>query len=325
MDKKKQVRKPELQFYRPPSSRANVHKVKDSDSIPDNSTFTICSSLPLSSERNSLNSETVHHDLNKNRSLILKRNVSSSLKEEPIKLNVSVGKKPVLKISNEIPVNLLKSPQNVKIVPKNVGNFTENSMEPVDTNLSNRKLISVEFNKLDNEFQKKNFLKCFNEIFLKLNSSVHKNVDHLEFETLKHRTKLLNMCETLLLCDLKLSRKNNILTRMWHTCFYIFIKSYQNKSSRVTSGDACYKSKLMSIINDGLMFFEYLYEKLSTQYKFSYQTLIDCYKQYDYNHILYTNLQEYKYFVKIIFIYLGDLARYKEESKSNTDFQLSKT
>lgn len=147
--------------------------------------------------------------------------------------------------------------------------------------------------------------------------------DYTELQIGAVRAKLINSCERMLLADLSASRRHNVLTRLWQLAYYSFISGYRSEIGDCeTKPEYC--CLLLAIIDDGIRDFESLLDKLYEKYQFCFADLIDRFKHYDLDRKRFQHLQECAYFVKIIFIYLGDLARYFEMAQKSPDYNLSK-
>ncbi|KAI2802482.1 Smg-6, nonsense mediated mRNA decay factor [Blomia tropicalis] len=144
------------------------------------------------------------------------------------------------------------------------------------------------------------------------------------------REKVIHSYEEIILNDMNMARINDTLPSLWQICFYEFIDHYRQnlrvEFERNTRWDDKRTIDLLNqIIDDGEMFFESLANKVKTDYNVTYYTLVERRKHYDLNRSLYALLQEITYCMKIIYIYLGDLSRYRQTIQTKPNFEQAKS
>lgn len=136
------------------------------------------------------------------------------------------------------------------------------------------------------------------------------------------RTFLQNALQRLLMSDLKYCQADNIEHHFWKILYYNFIELLR-KFTQMSPED---KPKIVGLINviieEGNTFFENLVQLLEKTYKFNVEDYIND------NHVLppkglgYVGLALIS--VQKIYVFLGDLARYKEQVNETNNYAKSK-
>lgn len=123
--------------------------------------------------------------------------------------------------------------------------------------------------------------------------------------------------------DLKFCQSDNVEHHFWKILYYNFIEALRKSLPQVAPED---KEKVIALINtvieEGNNYFESLVQVLEKMYKFSTDAYIND------NHLVppkglgYTGLALIS--VQKLFIFLGDLARYKEQVNETNNYAKSK-
>ncbi|XP_075969615.1 smg6 nonsense mediated mRNA decay factor isoform X2 [Anticarsia gemmatalis] len=137
------------------------------------------------------------------------------------------------------------------------------------------------------------------------------------------RTFLQNALQRLLMSDLKYCQADNIEHHFWKILYYNFIEVLRKSFTQIAPED---KPKIVALINviieEGNSFFENLVQMLEKTYKFNVDDYIND------NHVLppkgmgYVGLALIS--VQKIYVFLGDLARYKEQVNETNNYAKSK-
>ncbi|CAH0720855.1 unnamed protein product, partial [Brenthis ino] len=137
------------------------------------------------------------------------------------------------------------------------------------------------------------------------------------------RKFLQGALQRLLLSDLKYCQADNIEHQFWKILYYHFIENLRKSVSQVTPEEKPEVVKLINtIIDEGNIFFENLVHMLEKTYKFNTEDYIND------NHMLppkglgYVGLALIS--VQKLYVFLGDLARYKEQVNESNNFAKSK-
>lgn len=123
--------------------------------------------------------------------------------------------------------------------------------------------------------------------------------------------------------DLKYCQAENIEHHFWKILYYSFIEILRKSFSQVSPEDKPKIVKLINvIIDEGNLFFENLVQMLEKAYKFNTDDYIND------NHMLppkglgYVGLALIS--VQKLYVFLGDLARYKEQVNETNNYAKSK-
>ncbi|XP_049867626.1 telomerase-binding protein EST1A isoform X2 [Pectinophora gossypiella] len=137
------------------------------------------------------------------------------------------------------------------------------------------------------------------------------------------RKSLQNALQRLLMSDLKYCQADNIEHHFWKILYYNFIEILRKSFTQVSPED---KPKIVKLINviieEGNTFFESLVQMLERTYKFNTDDYIND------NHALppkglgYVGLALIS--VQKLYVFLGDLARYKEQVNETSNYAKSK-
>ncbi|KAJ2952733.1 hypothetical protein O0L34_g7085 [Tuta absoluta] len=137
------------------------------------------------------------------------------------------------------------------------------------------------------------------------------------------RKSLQNALQRLLMSDLKYCQADNIEHHFWKILYYNFIEILRKSFSQISPED---KPKIVKLINviieEGNMFFENLVQMLEKTYKFNTEDYIND------NHMMppkglgYVGLALIS--VQKLYVFLGDLARYKEQVNETNNYSKSK-
>lgn len=126
-----------------------------------------------------------------------------------------------------------------------------------------------------------------------------------------------------MLSDLKYCQSDNIEQQFWKILYYHFIESLRKSIPQASVDEKVVIVKLINtIIEEGTNFFENLVQMLENTYKFSTDDYIND------NHVLppkglgYVGLALVS--VQKLYIFLGDLSRYKEQVNETNNYAKSK-
>lgn len=142
-------------------------------------------------------------------------------------------------------------------------------------------------------------------------------LNHLQPKLAYFRHRLMSHLESIFFLNFDYECNEN-LSLVWNQCFYSFINFYrlQIKSDVTTVGvekNAFHHLNL--ILREGVVFFQSLLQKIFQKFNCSIQTLIKKRKNEENDSISYC--------VAKILVYLGDLERYCEANKDQSNFTLS--
>ncbi|KAJ8725669.1 hypothetical protein PYW08_003852 [Mythimna loreyi] len=142
-------------------------------------------------------------------------------------------------------------------------------------------------------------------------------------DVVETRSSLQKALHRLLMSDLKYCQADNIEHHFWKILYYNFIEPLRKSFSQITPEDKPEIVKLINvIIEEGNSFFENLVQMLEKTYKFNVDDYIND------NHVLppkglgYVGLALIS--VQKIYVFLGDLARYKEQVNETNNYAKSK-
>ncbi|XP_041977684.1 uncharacterized protein LOC121732012 [Aricia agestis] len=137
------------------------------------------------------------------------------------------------------------------------------------------------------------------------------------------RKFLQSALEILLLSDLKFCQSDNIEQQFWKILYYHFIETLRKSIPQATPEEKAITVKLINtIIEEGTIFFENLVQLLEKTYKFNTDDFIND------NHVLppkglgYVGLALIS--VQKLYVFLGDLSRYKEQVNETNNYGKSK-
>ena len=137
------------------------------------------------------------------------------------------------------------------------------------------------------------------------------------------RASLQKALHRLLMADLKYCQADNIEHHFWKILYYNFIEPLRKSFTQISPEDKPEIVKLINvIIEEGNAFFENLVQMLEKTYKFNVDDYIND------NHVLppkglgYVGLALIS--VQKIYVFLGDLARYKEQVNETNNYAKSK-
>ncbi|XP_039746843.1 uncharacterized protein LOC120624394 isoform X1 [Pararge aegeria] len=142
-------------------------------------------------------------------------------------------------------------------------------------------------------------------------------------DVIETRIFLQSALQRLLMSDLKYCQADNIEHQFWKILYYHFIECLRKSVSQVTPEEKPEVVKLINvIIEEGNIFFENLVQMLEKTYKFNTDDYIND------NHVLppkglgYVGLALIS--VQKLYVFLGDLARYKEQVNETNNYAKSK-
>ncbi|XP_052757427.1 uncharacterized protein LOC113517389 isoform X2 [Galleria mellonella] len=137
------------------------------------------------------------------------------------------------------------------------------------------------------------------------------------------RKFLQNALQQLLMSDLKYCQSDNIEHHFWKILYYNFIEVLRKSFPQISPDDKPEIVKLINvIIEEGNVFFENLVQMLEKTYKFNIEEYIND------NHVLppkglgYVGLALIS--VQKLYVFLGDLARYREQVNETNNYAKSK-
>ncbi|XP_038215820.1 uncharacterized protein LOC119835197 isoform X2 [Zerene cesonia] len=137
------------------------------------------------------------------------------------------------------------------------------------------------------------------------------------------RKFLQSALQRLLMSDLKFCQADNIEQQFWKILYYHFIETLRKSITQVTPEQKVEIVKLINtIIDEGVVFFENLIQMLEKTYKFNTEDYLNE------NHALppkglgYVGLAMVS--VQKLYVFLGDLARYKEQVNETNNYAKSK-
>lgn len=132
----------------------------------------------------------------------------------------------------------------------------------------------------------------------------------------------------LLLQDLKFSQTENVEQHIWKLTFYNVIELLRKGQSEDISAELkeLHKKTLLAVIEDGIKFFENLLTVLQESYTFSIEELTGTsapmLSQMPNKFSPFTNLAIIS--AQKVCLFMGDLARYKEQANDTTNFNKAK-
>ncbi|XP_059482127.1 telomerase-binding protein EST1A isoform X2 [Neocloeon triangulifer] len=143
------------------------------------------------------------------------------------------------------------------------------------------------------------------------------------------RQFLLNSLMMLLLQDLRFSQMENIEIHIWKLAFYQVIELLRKGQAEAEGNQELkelHKKTLLAVIEDGIKFFDNLLTTLQDTYKFSVEELTGegapMLTQQPNQYPPITNLAIIS--AQKVCLYMGDLARYKEQANDTSNFNKAK-
>ncbi|KAG6458805.1 hypothetical protein O3G_MSEX011065 [Manduca sexta] len=137
------------------------------------------------------------------------------------------------------------------------------------------------------------------------------------------RTFLQNALQRLLMSDLKYCQADNIEHQFWKILYYNFIEILRKSFPQLSAED---KPKIINLINiiieEGNTFFENLVQMLEKAYKFNVDDYLNDSHALPPKGLGYVGLALIS--VQKLYVYLGDLARYKEQVNETNNYAKSK-
>lgn len=186
-----------------------------------------------------------------------------------------------------------------------------------DTRIPN--LVEIPKKKL-----KPNVEKNLNEA-LSAESDLHKYMtqnavfDQSKVEQSRFRIQL--RYEHVILSDLRCCAELNIEQRLWKAAFYQFIEHYRRQMEDFAELETA-KTSLLKLVDEATLFFENLIVKMQDTYNFNIDKLLE--HEYDREAQNYELLKLASISAQKIYLYLGDLARYKELEMRSSNFGKSR-
>jgi len=144
--------------------------------------------------------------------------------------------------------------------------------------------------------------------------------DQQKVEQIRYRIQL--RYEHIILTDLRVCAELNIEQRLWKSAFYQFIEHYRRLVEQNSEQQSEMKTAFHKIIDEASLFFENLLVKMQETYNFGIEKLLA--HEYDRETENYDSLKLAAISAQKIYLYLGDLSRYKECEIRNSNFVKSK-
>lgn len=142
----------------------------------------------------------------------------------------------------------------------------------------------------------------------KLESS---SIDQLRF-------KIQLRYEYIILSHPRFCADNNVEQMLWKAAFYQFIEFYRREMEENSLVLEEAKTALLKVVDEASLFFENLMVKLQETYDFNIDKFIE--HEYDPQYIKYDVMKLVAISAQKIYLYLGDLARYKEQACRTSNF-----
>ncbi|XP_047510080.1 uncharacterized protein LOC125052988 isoform X2 [Pieris napi] len=137
------------------------------------------------------------------------------------------------------------------------------------------------------------------------------------------RMFLQNALQRLLMSDLKFCQADNIEQQFWKILYYHFIETLRKSISQATPEEKVEIVKLINvIIDEGNTFFENLIQLLEKTYKFNTEDYLNDNNAMPPKGLGYVGLAMVS--VQKLYVFLGDLARYKEQVNETNNYSKSK-
>ena len=162
--------------------------------------------------------------------------------------------------------------------------------------------------------------KALNEVMALENDLLLCINDPQKFEQIRWRIQL--RYEQIILNDLRICAELNIEQKLWKSAFYQFIEHYRRQMEQNSEQQSELKSALHKIIDEASLFFENLLVKMQETYGFVIEKLLA--HEYDSETENYDTLKLAAISAQKIYLYLGDLSRYRECETRNSSFVKSK-
>ena len=144
---------------------------------------------------------------------------------------------------------------------------------------------------------------------------IRSNLEDRNIDTI--RWKIQHRYENIILADPKFCAENNIEMLLWKSAFYQFIEIYRRK---IEENQNVQKNKdsLIELVEKASLFFENLLVKIQDNFDFS----VDKYAEhgYDSDSPGYEMIKLAAIFTHKLYLYLGDLARYKEQTMNTYNY-----
>lgn len=145
-------------------------------------------------------------------------------------------------------------------------------------------------------------------------------IDWEKMETI--RQNLGKCLSTLLINDIKFCQSENIEIHFWKIMFYNIIEFLRKGMSTDKQSRDVYKEKLLNILDEAGKFYENLILVLENAYKYKLDDFMDPQMIFSCKELGTTGLCLIS--SQKIFLFLGDLARYKEQACDGTNYSKSK-
>lgn len=162
--------------------------------------------------------------------------------------------------------------------------------------------------------------KALNEVMALENDLLLCINDQRKLEQIRWRIQL--RYEQIILNDLRICAELNIEQKLWKSAFYQFIEHYRRLMEQNSEQQSELKSSLHKIIDEASVFFENLLVKMQETYGFVIEKLLA--HEYDSETENYETLKLAAISAQKIYLYLGDLSRYRECETRNSNYVKSK-
>lgn len=124
--------------------------------------------------------------------------------------------------------------------------------------------------------------------------------------------------EYLLVKDIKFCQTENVENHYWKLLYYNIIEIMRKSITADAENKEQYKSIILSLIDEGTKYFEHLLEVLEDTYKFKLDTYLGVNKLPPSKGLGFVGLALVS--AQKIFLFLGDLARYKEQVNETSNY-----
>ncbi|BFZ18618.1 hypothetical protein BsWGS_21657 [Bradybaena similaris] len=131
------------------------------------------------------------------------------------------------------------------------------------------------------------------------------------------RAELQSRLEQVMLLDIEVASKHNVEQMLWKSVYYQVMESYRKKCGEQSQDGMC-KQRLIEILDEGTRFFENLLKKLQSCYEFDLELFTDGNRPILEN--VNRNVKLALLSAQRVMMFLGDIARYREQSSDTTNY-----
>ncbi|XP_059141297.1 telomerase-binding protein EST1A-like [Physella acuta] len=131
------------------------------------------------------------------------------------------------------------------------------------------------------------------------------------------RAELQNRLEQVIISDVEVANKHNVEQLLWKSVYYQVIEAYRKRIGE-ESQDVSSKQRLMDVLDEGARFFENLLKKLQSTYEFDLEAFSDGNRPMP--EVVGRNVKLALLSAQRVMMFLGDIARYKEQASDTTNY-----